>query len=356
MSDLSGSQGFAGQIADSGLSGGGYGGQVRASQLRRILLAHLSMRWPPLFIWGPPGVGKSSVVRQVAAERRLEVLDLRMLLLDPVDLRGLPVPYRGKVRWSPPEFLPEKGKGILFLDELNAAPPLVQASVYQLVLDRKIGEYRLPDGWMVVAAGNRESDQSIAHAMPSALRSRFEHLELIPDLESWKTWAYGAGVHASVIAFLEFRPALLYQMLPESKPFPCPRTWEMVSRVLSLELGTEEELRVLEGCVGTGAATEFDLFRKSLNVLPKLERVIEGMDALPPDAVTGYALVSGLVARYGREPARLPRLIAYAEHLGRSGFRELEVLLIRDLVRRNPSVSKSPAFRRWAEQNVQALG
>jgi hypothetical protein len=343
-------------LGESGLTGGGYGGQVRAAQLRRILLAHLKLKWPPLFIWGPPGVGKSSVVRQVAAEQKLEVIDLRMLLLDPVDLRGLPIPRGRKVHWSPPEFLPDRGKGILFLDELNAAPPLVQASVYQLVLDRKVGEYRLPDGWTVVAAGNRESDRSIAHAMPTALRSRFEHLELVPDLESWKTWAYPAGIDPSVISFLEFRPALLYQMLPESKPFPCPRTWEMVSRVLSLDLGTDEELRVLEGCVGTGAATEFDLFRKSLNRLPDLKEIANGQNLAPADAVTGYALVSGLVARYGADPSRLSRLIDYAEHLGASGFRELEVLLVRDLVRRNPAVSRSPAFRHWAEKNVQALG
>lgn len=343
-------------LDEAGLSAGEYGGRVTAPELRRVLEAHLEAKWPPIFIWGPPGVGKSSIVRQIAEAGNLRVIDLRMLLMDPVDLRGLPVPYRGKVRWAPPEFLPSGGKGILFLDELNAAPPLVQASVYQLVLDRKVGEYSLPPGWYVVAAGNRESDQSIAHAMPSALLSRFEHLELVPDLESWKSWAFGAGIDPSVIAFLEFRPTLLSQPPGSSKAYPCPRTWEMVSRVLALDLGDREMRAAIEGCVGAGPATEFELFRKSLNARPSLEKIIAGADLIPPDPATGYAVVTGLVARYAREKGRVPRMIEYAQALGKNGLRELEVLLIRDLVRANPSAAQLPAFRAWAAQNVEALG
>ncbi|MGI0133270.1 MAG: AAA family ATPase [Thermoplasmata archaeon] len=343
-------------LAGAGLAGGGYGGTVTARQLHHLLAAHLAVRWPPLFIWGPPGVGKSSVVRQVADAEKLAVIDLRMLLLDPVDLRGLPMPHEGKVRWSPPEFLPDGGRGILFLDELNAAPPLVQASVYQLVLDRKVGEYALPDGWYVVAAGNRESDQSIAHAMPSALLSRFEHLELVPDLESWREWAYGASIDPSVIGFLEFRPTLLYDYRDDSKAFPCPRTWEMVSRVLALNVTDEELGHALEGCVGPAAATEFDLYRKSLRQLPKLERILKGEDLLPADAAVGYAVVTGLVARFGAEPRNAARLIAYARRLGAGGFRELEVLLVRDLLRRHPEVGTTAAFTAWAHENVDALG
>lgn len=342
-------------LARSGLAGGGYGGAVTALELQNLLKAHLSVRWPPLFIWGPPGVGKSSVVRQVAESEKLDVVDLRMLLLDPVDLRGLPMPHDGKVRWSPPEFLPDGGRGILFLDELNAAPPLVQASVYQLVLDRKVGEYSLPDGWYVVAAGNRESDQSIAHAMPSALLSRFEHLELVPDLVSWRTWAYRAQVDPSVIGFLEFRPTLLYDYREESKAFACPRTWEMVSRVLALDVSDAELSRALEGCVGSAAATEFDLYRKSLRQLPKLERILRGEDVLPQDVATGYAVVIGLVARFGGDPKTTERLIGYARRLGAGGFRELEVLLVRDLLRRHAPVAQSPAFKAWAKENVAAL-
>lgn len=140
----------------------------------------------PAFIWGPPGVGKSQLVAQVAAEQKKEMIDIRAVLLDPVDLRGLP--HLGKdntARWATPDFLPQEGEGILFLDELNAAPPLVQAACYQLTLDRKIGEYTLPDGWSVLAAGNRETDRSVTSRMPSALANRFIHLDFVVDLDDW---------------------------------------------------------------------------------------------------------------------------------------------------------------------------
>ncbi len=348
--------GFSGEIEAAGLAGGAYGGQVTALDLKEILRAHLEIPWPPLFLWGPPGVGKSSVVRQVATAMGLELVDLRMLLLDPVDLRGLPVPEGRKVIWAPPAFLPERGRGILFLDELNAAPPLVQASVYQLVLDRKLGEYTLPDGWHIVAAGNRESDRSIAHTMPSALLSRFEHLELVPDLDSWRAWAFEAAIDPSVIAFLEFRPELLYRFTDRSKAFPCPRTWEMVSRVLPLPLSAAALERVLEGCVGPGPATEFSLFRRNLAELPRLEEIAAGRDLLPSTPASGYAIVSGLVARYGRDPARRARMLEYAVLLGRHGWRELEVLLVRDLLRRDPALARDPGFEAWARENVGALG
>lgn len=129
----------------------------------------------------------------------------------------------------------------------------------------------------------------------------------------------------------------------------------MVSRVLSLELGTDETRRVLEGCVGPGPATEFDLFRTSLRTLPDLERIAKGENVVPSDPSTGFAVVTGLVARFGAGTSHLPRLIAYARHLGKNGLRELEVLLVRDLLRRNPATARLPAFQEWAKENVQAL-
>lgn len=129
----------------------------------------------------------------------------------------------------------------------------------------------------------------------------------------------------------------------------------MVSRVLALDVRDEELSRALEGCVGVAAATEFDLYRKSLRQLPKLERIVHGEDLFPSDPSTGYAVVTGLVARFGGEDTHTARLIEYARRLGSHGFRELEVLLVRDLLRRHPAVGRSPAFRAWAKENVAAL-
>ena len=129
----------------------------------------------PVFIWGSPGTGKSSVVNQLATELGIALRDIRALLLDPVDLRGLPfVGKDGRSQWATPDFLPQDGEGILFLDELNAAPAMVQASCYQLVLDRRLGEYTLPEGWAIVAAGNRDSERAAdpdAHTPPEPVRS-----------------------------------------------------------------------------------------------------------------------------------------------------------------------------------------
>jgi hypothetical protein len=145
--------------------------------------------------------------REVAALLGIRLIDIRAVLLDPVDLRGLPTVEPGRAAWAIPAFLPEDGAGILFLDELNAAPPLVQAACYQLVLDCALGEYRLPDSWTVFAAGNREGDRAVTSRMSSALANRFVHLAFEPDLDDWSRWAMGPGdLRPEVVAFLRWRP------------------------------------------------------------------------------------------------------------------------------------------------------
>jgi len=135
------------------------------------------------------------VIHQLAAELAIPLRDVRALLLDPVDLRGLPfLGSDGRSKWATPDFLPQDGEGILFLDELNAAPAMVQASCYQLVLDRKLGEYTLPEGWAIVAAGNRDSDRAATTRMPTPLRNRFVHLEFEVDVQEWAEWAIGAEI------------------------------------------------------------------------------------------------------------------------------------------------------------------
>jgi hypothetical protein len=221
-----------------------------------------------VFIWGSPGVGKSAVVHQVAKRRTLPLRDVRALLLDPVDLRGLPYLSEGRSKWATPDFLPQDGAGVLFLDELNAAPPMVQASCYQLVLDRKLGEYTLPDGWSIVAAGNRDSDRAVTSRMPTPLRNRFVHLDFEVDMQEWSAWAIQAGIRPEVIAFLRFRPALLSAFDRDNNAFPSPRSWEFVSRILNSNPKPKIEHELIAGAVGTGAATEFSAFLSTFRSLP----------------------------------------------------------------------------------------
>ncbi|HEX2918236.1 MAG TPA: MoxR family ATPase, partial [Edaphobacter sp.] len=207
---------------------------MKPSMLRAALLALIGER-VPMHLWGACGVGKSQIVAQVATELDYEFLDIRAVQLDPVDLRGLPRIATDFTEWIPPKFLPTCGKGILFLDELTSAPQMTQAGCYQLVLDRKLGEYRLPDEWIVIAAGNPASERGVHFSMPRPLRNRFVHLDLEPDLTDWCRWALQSGIRNEIIAFLRFKPGLLHDAdaTSDQNAWPTPRSWEMASKVLN---------------------------------------------------------------------------------------------------------------------------
>ncbi|WP_020471423.1 AAA family ATPase, partial [Zavarzinella formosa] len=168
---------------------------MRPTELARSLSALIPTR-RPVYLWGPPGIGKSSLVRQAADADGLSLVDVRATLLDPVDLRGLPSVVKGAAVWCPPAFLPKDGKGLLFLDELAQAPPLVQAACLQLTLDRRLGEYALPEGWGVIAASNRAEDRAGANRLISPLLNRFVHLDLEVSAEDWQAWAAAANIAA----------------------------------------------------------------------------------------------------------------------------------------------------------------
>jgi MoxR-like ATPase len=229
----------------------------------------------PLFIWGPPGIGKSSVVRQVADDLNIDVIDLRLTLLDPVDLRGLPKISSDseKTVWAPPAFLPTQGEGILLLDEINLAAPAVQAAAYQLILDRQLGEYRLPTGWAVFAAGNRLEDRANVFDLPAPLANRFAHIQFpVPSPAEWSDWATKNGIHPHIVAFINFKPQLLFKFDSEAKSsaFPTPRTWEYASRLYSAS-GDPSLVRL---AVGDGAGAEFVAFTKLFSQLPNVDQAL----------------------------------------------------------------------------------
>lgn len=320
-----------------------------AMALRTCLDARL-----PAFIWGPPGVGKSATVRQVAAARNLELRDVRAVQLDPVDLRGLPhLSPEGRAAWAIPEFLPRAGEGVLFLDELNAAPASTQAACYQLVLDRRLGEYRLPDGWHVLAAGNRETDRAVVSRMPSALANRFAHLALDVDADAWGRWALGAGIETPVLAFLRFRPELLHQFDParNERAFPSPRSWEFASRIYAVAPDPAIEFELYAGAVGEGAAAEFTGFLRIFRGLPSPDAILLAPDSapVPEDPATLYAL-AGALARRATEQT-IDRVCQYANRMPA----EFSVLLVRDVVHRTPSLTSTRAFIGWASAHADVL-
>jgi len=247
-----------------------------------------------LMLWGPPGIGKSSIVLDVAKHSDLELVDLRLSQLAPTDLRGLPVAEAGLSRWFPPEFLPHKGKGILFLDEINMAPPTMQGIAQQLILDRRVGSYRVPEGWFIWAAGNRKSDRAAVFEMPSALANRFIHLDLVPDFESFKAWGLRSGLSEQVLAFLAFRPSLMHQIDAQRPAWPSPRSWLMANQLWMSGL-------TVEPAVGPAAAGEFEAFCAIYQGLPDLESILDGKSkaSFPAEASARYATVLGLLVRSG---------------------------------------------------------
>jgi len=326
---------------------------MKASNISKSLEQLITLK-QPVFLWGPPGVGKSQVVAQSAKSQGLDLIDIRAILLDPVDLRGLPrISSDGLSEWCIPSFLPQDGSGILFLDELNAAPPLVQAACYQLVLDRRLGEYVLPDGWSIIAAGNREKDRSVTHRMPSALANRFVHIDFAVDFDEWLLWAVEMEMAPEIIAFLRFRPALLHDFEPErsSKAFPSPRSWEFASGILKSSTDPDIFSELLAGTVGKGAAKEFSGFMKIWQDLPEIEDIIEnpGQVEIPTNPAVLFA-VCEMVGR-AATMERGDKVLIFAGRLPD----EFSVLLVREAVRHCRGLADSDSFAGWATKHADVL-
>lgn len=258
--------------------------------LDRLLTKNLQIS---TMIWGAPGIGKSSIVGQLTRDHAIDFVDVRLSQLAPTDLRGLPVAEDGISKWYPPEFLPRDGKGILFLDELNMAPPAMQGVAQQLILDRRVGSYTVPEGWFVWAAGNRKEDRAAVFDMPSPLANRFLHLQVEADFDSFKAYALETGVHEQVIAFLSFRPTLLHQLDPQQPAWCSPRSWVMASALHHAGLS-------IAPAVGVGAEAEFAAYIELYRTLPNLTPILEGNGdriPFPGEPSVRYATAIGLTMR-----------------------------------------------------------
>ncbi len=259
----------------------------------------------PAMLWGPPGIGKSDIIAQIGAADNRPVIDLRLLLMEPTDIKGIPYynPESKEMRWAKPGELPgaddvELHNAILFLDEINAAPQSVQAAAYQLILNRKVGEYELPEGVSIVAAGNRETDKAVTFRMPSALANRFVHFEMQVNFEDWEDWAIRNRISSDVVGFLKAHTHQLFQFDPRSgdKAFATPRSWAFVSQLLDDSLPDSLNSVMVQGTVGTGIAHEFMQHRRLKGKLPNPRDILEGkVTDLPPnkevDASAKYSLM-----------------------------------------------------------------
>ena len=236
----------------------------------------------PVFMWGPPGIGKSDIVKQIGDESDREVIDVRLSLWEPTDIKGIPY-YNSNsntMTWAPPAELPTdpESTAILFLDELNSAAPATQAAAFQLVLNRRVGTYVLPKGVAIVAAGNRETDKGVTYRMPAPLANRFVHLELRVDFDDWNTWATGNKVHKDVVGYLNFAKNDLYDFDPKSssRAFATPRSWSFVSELLDDNLSDTVLTDLVAGAIGEGLAVKFMAHRKIAGQMPNPSEILDG--------------------------------------------------------------------------------
>ena len=249
---------------------------VTTDELERLLTMQLkaieadpgrSKQLPPLMVWGAPGLGKSSILREVAEKLGIGFIDVRLAQREPVDIRGLPVPSDDGVKWLVASEWPRDpgSRGIILFDEITAADRSLQVAAYEFILDRRLGTlYTVPDGWYICAAGNRTEDRAVAATMSSALANRFLHVEVREDAEAWIAWALLHDIHPSVAGFIRFRPELLFRQEGENleRGWPSPRAWERVSRMLGMFAAEDENLlrKTVYGLVGESAGVEFMSF------------------------------------------------------------------------------------------------
>ena len=259
---------------------------VTSVQARKSLLKAFSKK-RPLFLWGPPGIGKSELVADIAQELGGYMIDLRLGQMEPTDIRGIPFYNKdsGKMDWAEPVDLPTKEFAsqypivVLFLDEMNSAAPSVQAAAYQLILNRRSGKYFLPDNVVMVAAGNRESDKGVTYRMPTPLANRFIHQEMRVDFPSYQEWAVNNNIHKDVVGYLSFAKQDLYDFDPKSasRAFATPRSWTFVSQILEDEDGDDDTvMNLIAGTVGEGLAVKFMAHRKIAGRMPRPEDILTG--------------------------------------------------------------------------------
>jgi hypothetical protein len=237
----------------------------------------------PVFMWGPPGIGKSDIVKQIGDDAGREVIDVRLSLWEPTDIKGIPF-YNaalGTMSWAPPSELPTdpNSTAILFLDELNSAAPATQAAAFQLVLNRRVGTYILPKGVSIVAAGNREADKGVTYRMPAPLANRFVHLELCSDFDDWLQWATTNMIHEHVVGYLSFAKQDLYDFDPRSasRAFATPRSWCFVSELLmDNDLPVSILTDLVAGAIGEGLAIKFMAHRKIAAQMPNPADILSG--------------------------------------------------------------------------------
>lgn len=313
-----------------------------------------------------PGVGKSDIMRQIADEYNLEVIDFRLAQCDPTDLMGFPTLNKDHSRcdYAPPIVFPIKGdvipKGkegwLIFLDELPSAPNSVQAASYKIVLDRMIGSKNLHEQVFIAAAGNLETDNAIVNRMSTAMQSRLIHLKLEVSVKGWLNWANTNELDYRIIAYINFKPEALHKFDPEhsDNTFQCPRTWHFLSKIIkNWSIIPKEKLAILAGTIGEGVAYEFKAFTDIMEGLPSIDKMLATPKTIPiPDDPSTLYAITGLIAHHVNKK-NIDKLIQLIDRLPL----EFQVICLQDSFKGKNSkdIYETPSIREWLKKNHKLL-
>ena len=317
-------------------------------------------------IWGGPGIGKSEIPQQVADELNIPLLDFRANLFDPVDVRGIPYTRddlsvaSGAMKitsWAPPDIFPSEEthgpRGLFMIDALPTAPPATQNAFLQLLLTRQVGNYKMPDGWSCLAAGNRLTDGASVYQMPSPVRNRLMHYELEPSLDAWCEWALKNEVNTTLVSFMRYRPNLLYSFKADEYAFPTPRSWSFVDKRLRLTKNMDDSRLFfgIAGAVGTGPAGEFLAFAKIADKLPDIDNLIANPSSYMPseDPAVLYALTGAVASR--AEPSKLENIMK----LGKKIPTEFQVVLVKSILAIDKALFNQPTIQSWISDNSDVV-
>lgn len=326
--------------------------------------------FPSVMLWGQPGVGKSQAVRQIGESiekqtgKIVKITDVRLLLFNPIDLRGIPVANEDRTLavWLKPKIFQMDSSddvvNILFLDEISAAPQSVQAAAYQITLDRTVGEHKLPDNCIVLAAGNRVTDKSVAYKMPKALANRLLHFDVDSDFNNWKKWAILHDIHPSIVGFLSFKNDCLNTFNPsnDSLAFATPRSWEMVSNILNfVNDDVDKVFSLIAGLVGSGPAIEFRTYVKVYNNLPEVEDIFKGNKCLVPKEQSAIYAISSSIISYARKHSDINGIANAIKYVCNFPV-DYSVMVMEDFKTIdkdfNLKLMKMPEFLSWVTKNI----
>ena len=315
-------------------------------------------------IWGGPGIGKSDIPQQLADELNMPLLDFRANLFDPVDVRGIPflrkIEETGKrfTSWAVPDVFPiverDGERGILFIDELPTAPPATQNAFLQLLLTRQIGDYKMPEGWSIISAGNELTDSAAVYQMPSPVRNRLAHYKLEPTLTDWVEWAHMSSISPLVTGFIQYRPNLLNSFSPDEYAFPTPRSWSFVSKKLHIQpdnVSPEDMFYGVSSLVGDGPAGEFVAFQEIASKLPDIDELINNPSLYKKDDNPAllYALSTAVATRATDD--NMENIMKINKKIPI----EFQVILIKGCLARDKNLKAHNDVRKWIVENATVI-